>query len=364
MKTRLRRWYWSAVRPAGVPLEYTGQPLEKLLGFLIVVVFLAFYLGLANLILMFVSLSLFAEYSFAYVVSAVVIAPLWFFAQYRSRRYVLARTRWRSIRFGLEPGAWGYAFRALFGWLGVILSLGISHPALRYKLEKYRNDRTFYGNHRLSQGGSVGMLYPAFAHLLIGAVFTVGAILAATDPTQGRMALLLLVSVPWLIYGLVHYIVEGRRLLASRLTADGLAFTPRPRVGRMVYIYLVGNLARFFGAIVVLMLTGLVVLAVAAAMLGGIEALGQLEPENIDQDLLQALPSWIVGGVGLIGYFMIFLVWSALTQAFLTFPIWRHYAQTLQIDGLDELERISQRARDEFAEAEGFAEALDVGAAI
>ena len=61
---------------------------------------------------------------------------------------------------------------------------------------------------------------------------------------------------------------------------------------------------------------------------------------------------------------MIFLVWSALTQAFLIFPIWRHYAQTLQIDGLDELERISQRARDEFSEAEGFAEALDVGAAI
>ena len=42
MKTRLRRWYWSAIRPGGHPLEYLGDPFEKLLGFLIAVVILAF----------------------------------------------------------------------------------------------------------------------------------------------------------------------------------------------------------------------------------------------------------------------------------------------------------------------------------
>ncbi|NBT31155.1 MAG: DUF898 family protein, partial [Rhodobacteraceae bacterium] len=31
MKTRLRRWYWSSIRPGGVPMEYTGDPVEKLL---------------------------------------------------------------------------------------------------------------------------------------------------------------------------------------------------------------------------------------------------------------------------------------------------------------------------------------------
>ena len=34
MKTRLRRWYWSSIRPDGLPLEYAGDPLEKLLGIL------------------------------------------------------------------------------------------------------------------------------------------------------------------------------------------------------------------------------------------------------------------------------------------------------------------------------------------
>jgi uncharacterized membrane protein YjgN (DUF898 family) len=48
MKTRLRRWYWSAIRPGGHPLEYTGEALEKLLGFLIAVVFLSFYIGVTT----------------------------------------------------------------------------------------------------------------------------------------------------------------------------------------------------------------------------------------------------------------------------------------------------------------------------
>ena len=42
-RTRLRRWLWSSVRPGGMPLEYTGQPLEKLIGFFVAAVLLVFY---------------------------------------------------------------------------------------------------------------------------------------------------------------------------------------------------------------------------------------------------------------------------------------------------------------------------------
>ncbi|MEM9813335.1 MAG: DUF898 family protein, partial [Pseudomonadota bacterium] len=38
IKTRLRRWYWSAIQPGGHPLEYTGLGGEKFQGFLIAVV--------------------------------------------------------------------------------------------------------------------------------------------------------------------------------------------------------------------------------------------------------------------------------------------------------------------------------------
>ena len=84
MKTRLRRWYWSAIRPGGSPLEYTGDPLEKLLGSLIAVVFLAFYIGIVNLLLMFLSFSLFQGNVAAYFLSFLGVIPLWFFARYRA----------------------------------------------------------------------------------------------------------------------------------------------------------------------------------------------------------------------------------------------------------------------------------------
>ena len=115
-RTRFRCWYWSAIRPGGIPLEYTGTPYEKLLGFLIAVVILAFYLGIVNLILMFLSFSLLAAPGAAYALTLLGVAPIWFFATYRAQRYLLARTRWMSIRFGLAPGAWGYAARACWHW--------------------------------------------------------------------------------------------------------------------------------------------------------------------------------------------------------------------------------------------------------
>jgi hypothetical protein len=47
-----------------------------------------------------------------------------------------------------------------------------------------------------------------------------------------------------------------------------------------------------------------------------------------------------------------------------TLPLWRHYAETLTVTGTENLAALRQRPRDEFTEAEGFAEALDLGAAI
>ena len=77
MKTRLRRWYWSSIRPGGHPLEYVGDPIEKLLGFCIAVVILAFYIGIVNLLLIFVSFSLFQGNGFAYLISFVGVIPIW-----------------------------------------------------------------------------------------------------------------------------------------------------------------------------------------------------------------------------------------------------------------------------------------------
>lgn len=84
-KTRLRRLYWSAIRPGGQPVEYTGDGSEKLARFFMAVSVLAFWLGVVNLILMFASLAIWPVPGIAYGLSTAGLIPIWFLARYRAR---------------------------------------------------------------------------------------------------------------------------------------------------------------------------------------------------------------------------------------------------------------------------------------
>ena len=110
---------------------------------------------------------------------------IWFYVCYCARRYLLARTRYRGLRLGLEPGAWGYAGRALWHWALTILTLGLLWPRMTFWLEKYKTDRTFLGSQRMHQGGRWTMLYPAMVHLIFP-LASIAALVAAfamnTDP--------------------------------------------------------------------------------------------------------------------------------------------------------------------------------------
>jgi hypothetical protein len=345
MKTRLRRWYWSSVRPGGLPLEYVGEPLEKLLGFLVAVVVLAFYIGVVNLGLMFLSLSFLEGSAPALLLSLVGVIPIWFYATYRARRYRLARTRWRGLRFGLEPGAWGYAARALGHWTVTILSVGALWPRMTFKLEKYVTDRTRFGDTALHQGGEWRMLWPAFVHVAGGGYLSVGAILVGAG-TPGVLWMLM-GTVPWFLYGLVHYSVESTRLMADAKTAGPLGLIARPRPGRVLRIYLVGGTAALVALLVPLAALGVAVVAVEVSL----EEAGDL-------------PTWMLAAGGLAVYIAVALIWSVLRHVFLIMPVWRHYAETLTVTGAGALDRMGQRDRDEALQAEGFAEALDIGGAL
>jgi hypothetical protein len=355
MKTRLRRYFWSSVRPGGLPLEYVGLPVEKLLGFLMAVVILAFYIGVVNLIVMFASLSLFETAGAAYLLSFAGLVPLWFYAAYRARRYVLARTRWRGIRFGLDPGAWGYAWRAMAHWLVTILSLGLLWPRMTFLLEKYRTDRTWFGDLRLEQGGRWTMLYPAARPLILSVVSTAAVAGAAALGSPGWL-FLLTVTVPLFFYGLLHYRVRSFAILTNAKRAGGVGFAAAPRVGRILAIHLVGNL------IIGVLLGGLVAV-LAAGLAGGLVAAQGAGATGFDAAMTGA-PVGLLIGVGALSYLSVFLMWQVLRQVFITLPVWEHYAETLAITGAPALAAVGQRARDEHAEAEGFAEALDLGAAI
>lgn len=352
MKTRLRRWYWSAIRPGGHPLEYTGDPLEKLLGFLIAVVFLSFYIGVFNLILMFFSFSYLGDNFVAYAASFVIVIPFIFFAQYRARRYMLARTRWRGIRFGLEPGAWGYAWRAMVYWALTIVTLGALWPLMTFRLEKFRTDRTWFGSARLFQGGRwTALILPAIPALLcLWGTLALGLVAAVTEdptPVLGLVLTLPLLGIAWVHYRLraLRYLTETKRL------GEDVGLTLHPRLGRVLAITVFGHL--LVGLFLGLLLGGV---GVAVGIVLGIGAAGGVD--------FEALPPWVFVVAGMVAYFGGFILWDVLRQVFVRMPLLAHYVATLEIDNAHALAPLAQRERDDFADAGGFAEALDVGAAL
>ena len=351
MKTRLRRFYWSSIRPGGIPLEYVGEPLEKLLGFLIAVVILAFYIGVVNLLLMFLSFSLLQGNFAAYALSFVGVVPIMFYARYRARRYILARTRWRGLRFGMAPGAWGYAWRAFVHWGITILTLGLLWPRMTFLLEKYRTDHTYFGDERFVQGGRWQMLYTAFLPLLVALPLIGLAVFLGINDQIGAAALAGTAGGVLGLYGLAHYKVNGFRLMANAKTLGQVGFVARPRPWRVIWIYLFGNF-----------LTLALITAVLTAVITGaaVLAFGRINPVELGS----VLPVWMGTALAVLGYFTVFVSWGVLQHVFVTLPLARHYAATLELTGAQGLPAIVQRDRDEFTEAEGFAEALDLGAAI
>lgn len=358
MKTRLRRFYWSAVRPGGQPLEYVGEPLEKLLGFLIAVVFLAFYIGIVNLVLMFLSFSLLNNNFAAYAVSLLGLVPILFYARFRARRYILARTRWRGVRFGMQTGAWGYSWRAMLHWLITIITLGLLWPRMTFSLEKYRTDLTFFGSHRFDQGGHWQMLYRPFLPLLLGMISAASGAYAIYQHNQTVGASLGGIGAALALYGLVHYRVHSFRILAANKTLGGARFVARPRPWRVIGIYVLGH------AIVMSILALFLGLIVAGIFGVAFAVIGQDAPGFDPVEIGGSMPIWINTTLAVLLYFTAFLTWGVLRQVFVTLPLARHYAETLEIIGASSLAEISQRPRDEFTEAEGFADALDVGAAL
>ena len=195
------------------------------------------------------------------------------------------------------------------------------------------------------------MLYrPFLPVLLCGA----GLALGAAGLASGIATLLVIPAGIAFLPALVHYTVQSRRLLANHRTAGPLGLVAAPRTSRVLGIY-AGGYALILAALGALVFAGLIaigtVFGLAAATL----------PNLAD---LPEVPAWIPALLGVAAYFSVFLLWGVLGHVFVTLPLWRHYAETLTVTGTENLSALRQRPRDAFSDAEGFAEALDLGAAI
>ncbi|MFD1343719.1 DUF898 family protein [Litorisediminicola beolgyonensis] len=360
MKTRVRRWLWSSFRPGGQPLEYTGDPTEKMMGFLAAMVVIALYVGVVNLILVYFGLTLFQNTGPAYVVSGGGLIMLFFFAKYRARRYKLTRTAWRGVTFGLDKGALAYARKATVWWAFAVLSAGLLMPVTVFVLERFLTDRTRFGDGHLRQSGSVAMLYPAAVPLAVGVL--VAAAAATTVIFGHRVAgtVIGVAAAAVLAYGLVHFQVTALARLteAKSLGSLGFRFDPSP-----IRVFLL--MARGYALALIVVFPPAVAFTTAIVALQSGPRLIQIgEKLGVDLSTLAGLPPYVLALACVPLYFAIFLLWSALRATFVTRPIYHHYAERLQLTGTSELARLKQTPRAAPEEAEGFADALDIGASF
>ena len=68
--------------------------------------------------------------------------------------------------------------------------------------------------------------------------------------------------------------------------------------------------------------------------------------------------------IAVLGYLASLVLIGALVTVFISAPILGHYVDTLRVENAGPLEQIRQRAGDQLADADGFADALDVGGAF
>ncbi|QBY02317.1 DUF898 family protein [Rhodophyticola sp. CCM32] len=355
---RFRRWYWSSVRPGGTPMEYTGTGQEKLVGFLFAIILLAIYLALFNVAAMFILIRLSEGppdiLTFGVAATPLSLVPIVFMARYRNRRYILARSRWRGIRFAMSPGAWGYAWRSFMYWVLTILSVGLFWPLMTFQLEKYLTDRSWFGTARFTQFGHFGQLYGSLLPFLVCLWGLVALpLISVQQRSEWYMLAAVYLVLPLTLLFAVYYRVSAFRIMAAMKTlGDGLEFDIYPRTRTLVKIHILGNLlTSLVGGFAAMLILGL---AIGILLLGGVAS-----PAMLENPPLAIIMLILASAFALIAVF-----YNVFRQVFVTFPMVRHVAETLEIHEPALLGTIRQRDRDDMRDAGGFAEALDVGAAF
>ena len=228
-----------------------------------------------------------------------------------------------------------------------------------FKLEEFRTNHSYYGDAKLHQGGRWPMLYKAARQFYIGlGLFVVAIAIMIIAEDQGSTGLvglggfLFVVAYIWLIIGGMAFGVNSWRVMANEKTlGEKVTFVSNVNTADVV--------TRYIGGFVLIGLIVGVVAGLAAFIFGGV--VGLFDPTSPDF----GQSTGIVGLIFVVVLYLgILVAISVLTLVWITQPVLEKYVTTLTINNVEALNDISQRDGDDFVEAEGFADALDVGAAI
>lgn len=371
LATDVRRFLWSNTEVAGDGLEYIGTARELLLGFLIAIALLVpinavfFVAALAGGILA----QIFG------VLALAALALLGQFAIYRARRYRLTRTVYRGIRFHQTGSAWRYAVCAIFWWATIALTLGLAYPWAQASLERFKLRNTYYGDlqgHFVGSGTRLFFRGVLFWLVIVGPfLFGIMMAIAAVDWTavgaavrrggddvMGRIeaagiapALVVAVlSIGWSVVA-IAVLYPAFQAMVLRWWISGLRFgeltvTSQLRAGVVYRLYL-----RFVWYALIAGLILAIVAGIALAIIGGFGMwLGK-------GTIIELLTTAILIGA----YVIVALAYSTIYQATVKLRLWKAGFESIELSGLEALDRVNAAGAPGSAVGEGLADALNLG---
>ena len=194
------------------------------------------------------------------------------------------------------------------------------------------------------------MLYRAASVLFFGlGVSIVGGVVSASG-SEGLGITVMVVGAVLIVIGFVHYRLQSFAIMARHKTLDdgAIEFEALPQTGRVVGHYIKGSLLTMLVTIAAAIPAG--VIFFMASQIGAAGGFGGAQIFSTIIAVLSYVVALVMGG--------------ASTMAFITQPIFGHIVETCAVRYPEHFDTIQQRAADDMPDAEGFADALDVGGAF
>jgi uncharacterized membrane protein YjgN (DUF898 family) len=326
----VRTYLWSHTEIAGDELEYTGDPVELLVGFLVLVVILCPLFAAVSILVLTsgqVGIAIFLNYA-----AVICLAPITVLALYQARRYRMSHTLFRGLRFRQKGSAWVYALKSA-GWFVInMLTLGLSYPWARKSLERYKMRHAFYGDLQGDFRGSArGLFKVGFVLWLIVLLPAICLFFAIPDP-DGDHGNQLTGAAGWIaLAGLAVYPAFRANVLRWRI--ESMRFGPVTLAAPFSTRTLYKAYLRFFGM--------MMILAIGA---GVGAALWQFKIQSVlpsPQPPLLALAIFVALAFG---YFAAATVIAFAYQATVRLTLWRLVVDSLRLTNVEALDSVKAQS--------------------
>jgi uncharacterized membrane protein YjgN (DUF898 family) len=317
-QARERRYLWSRTRFIDDVFEWTGTGKEMFIGFLIVfLVIIPIFVGASFAAQ---ALLLRQEFAAAAIIFTILYAGTFYLigvAQFRALRYRLSRSWWHGIRGGSDDGGWHYGWQSIWKTVVGWMAGGLLVPWSMTSLWNDRWNKMSFGQHQFEAHAEIGNLIVRWL-----AIFLV--------PFAGMLLMGIGMAAWFAASGGEPPSDAGAMMTGVGIVIGVLAFYLAFLVATVSYY------AAFYRQVA------------AATSIAGIE----FEFTARTRDWMKL----ILGNIGLV------IVTLGVGLLFLTYRNWSFAVRHLEASGNVDLDALFQSPTRATTDAEGLADAFDIGA--